>query len=189
MKIYLDAWFWVNYAWGLVNKTGKVKPSIKKLCGIIETKKIEVITSIFLNTEISAHFRDWYILQKMLKDGHSYRELAKLKKNYNLNVREEKKVNEILQKIYKLSWVKLSELQELDKDSLKVFESLTLQYHMDSIDTLHSIIAANADCKFLITKDEDMRDKMNLFLDDIKYKDFYVCLPDEFLNKVNQVKP
>lgn len=189
MKIYFDSNIWIDYAWGIINGTGRRKKYLKELVNSIGKKKIKVISSLFLNTEISAHFRDWFLLRKIIRDGFSFREFARKKREYNLNERERQKINKVIQNITKLSWVKFVELRELDRGSLDVFELLTLHYSIDAIDAFHNIIAANENCRFLVTKDEDMRDKMNWFSKDIEFQDkFWVCGPKEFLDEITKIK-
>ena len=185
MEVYFDSNIWIDYSWGIVNDTGRRKKYVDDLVNAIEAKRIKVISSLFLNTEISAHFRDWLLLRKIIRDGYSYREFARLKKQYGLDERERREIDGIIQNIASLSWVRFVELEELNRSSLNVFEVLTLDYLLDSIDALHNIIAANEECRFLITKDEDMRERMNWFLEDNKQEEtFWVCRPEEFLEKV-----
>jgi len=189
MKIYFDSDIWIDYAWGIINGTGRRKKYINDLVSTIKEKKIKVVSSLFLNTEISAHFRDWFILRKVVRDGFSYRELTRLKKQYDLNERERKKINKTIQNIIKLPWVRFVELKGLDKGSLDVFEVLTLEYLIDAIDAFHNVIAANENCRFFITKDDDMRERMNWFLEDVNLQHtFWVCRPREFLDKIKSGK-
>jgi len=190
MRVYFDSNIWIDYAWGIVNGTGKRKKYISNLIEVIQRKKIKVISSLFLNTEISAHFKDWFLLKKIIEDGFSYREFAKLKIKYGLNEPEKKSINSVIRDIIGIPWVEFVELEELNRESLNIFESLSLKFFIDSIDALHNIIAANENCRFLITKDEEMRTCMNSFLKNIGFKDdFCVCRPEEFLEKIENSKP
>ncbi len=61
MKLYFDACIWIDYLWG-TQKEAKLKKATQELVDFVEGNNHSVISSVFLNTEISSHFKDWHIL-------------------------------------------------------------------------------------------------------------------------------
>ena len=185
MRIYFDANIWINYLWG-IEPGGTHKQEIQKMLDGIGQHI--VVTSIFLHTEISAHFRDWIVLQKIIREGRSYRELGNLKKQKKYNSllpSESDKINSRLEHISALDYVDTRQLEGLDDAKIALFSTLTLEYHLEFPDAMHVVIAMAEGCACLVTNDEEMRDKTKEFLNSegIKEKDFSICSLKEFLEK------
>ncbi|MBU1089645.1 PIN domain-containing protein [Patescibacteria group bacterium] len=164
MKVYFDANIWIDHAWGFFNESKKVKKRITELFDKIESKNIDVVISTFVNAEISNHFKDWILMKKSIEDGFSYREFRSIRKKYKLEKVEIKKVDDVAKKILQLNWVTIVEKETLHEEDLKIFMELTSQYSIDSIDALHSIMAAKTNCRYLITNDETFIEQLNLAL-------------------------
>ncbi len=186
MKIYFDACIWIDYLWG-AQKDATPKKVTRDLIDFIEKNNHSVISSVFLDTEISSHFKDWHILQKIIREGYSYRDLSNLKRKKKWNTLTEteiKQISKYLEDIAKLPWVELVELSSLEKEDLEIFSALTLEYHLDFADAFHIIIAMIENCHFLITRDEEMRAKARDFLKDYSLeKDFEILKPTELLSR------
>ncbi len=122
-----------------------------------------------------------------MKEGYGYRDLPNLKKKKkwsSLSENESTQINEYLENISKLPWVEAVELAGLEKEDLEMFSALTLEYHLDFADAFHIIIAMIENCKFLVTRDEVMREKASAFLKDNALEDdFEVVRPTELLNR------
>ena len=185
MRLYFDACIWIDYLWG-TQKNAKLKKETQNLLSFIEKNNHSVLSSVVLNMEISGHFKDWYILQKIIKEGYSYRDLPNLKKKKKWNSLsgiEMQKINKYFEDILELSWVESFEMSGLGKKGLEMFSVLTLEYHLDFVDAFHFVIAID-NCRFLITRDEDMREKARKFLKDYSLeKDFEVLRPKELLGR------
>lgn len=187
MKIYFDANIWIDYIWR--EKEGdSLKKETQDLIDFIENKKnkMSVITSIFLFSEITEHFKDWYILNKIIKNGFGYRDLPNLKKRKeyrDLTHIQNQKIESYFEDISDLEWVDSVELDQLSKEALDLFSRLTLTYHLDFADAFHIVIAMGENCSCLITRDGPLRENMNIFLKESNLEeDFRVYRPKEFLN-------
>lgn len=186
MRVYFDACVWIDYGWGIFNKTGKIKPRTQQLINCIQKEKIEVILSIFLISEISAHFSDWILMQKAIKDGFGYREFSKIKKNYELTYRDKTKIENLTKKIFELSWITNAEIKTFDKMHFDALQALTWDYSLDTVDAIHAIIAKDVGCEFLITKDEDLISHMNEFLKSVNDKTYRVVRPEHFIDIISK---
>jgi len=187
MRVYFDTNIWIDYLWG-THKGKKIKKPTGEVIDFIIGGKHKVVSSVFLFTEISSHFKDWYILNKIIEEGFSYRELANLKKRkkYSRLTKEQtREINSYLEGVAGLPWVDAVDLSGLGKEALDLFSTLTLDYYIDFADSFHILIAMDEKCRYLITKDEEMRDRASMFLDDYSLgEEFGVCRPEEFLAKV-----
>ncbi|VVB94066.1 Uncharacterised protein [uncultured archaeon] len=115
-----------------------------------------VILSPFLIAEISAHFADWYLLNKVIKSGHSYREFASEKKNHFLDENEKYRLNEIIEKISAKRFVNTITVNEIKRPNLDLLFTL-VNNQVDFFDALHIMTAESTDCKYFITKDKELR--------------------------------
>ena len=186
MKVYLDSVIWIDYAWGLYNHSEKIKYKSKKIIEEIKERDIEVVYSLFSNAEVSAHFRDWILLQKVIKDGYSHREFSRVKKNYKLTKLNKEKIEKLTQQIFDQPWVMYVDMKMMSEEHFEAFKTLTWTYQIDSIDALHNIVAREKRCDYLITNDEDMRSGMKQFLSDINDQQYAVIRPEEFINLLDK---
>lgn len=136
MRVYFDACVWIDYGWGIFNKTGKIKPRTQQLINCIQKEKIEVMLSIFLISEASAHFSDWILMNKAVKDGFSYREFSKIKNNYKLTPKDKVRIDNLTKKIFELSWVTNAEIKTFDKIHFDALQMLTWDYSLDTVDAI-----------------------------------------------------
>lgn len=137
-------------------------------------------------TEISSHFKDWHTLQRIIKNGYSYRELSNLKreKKYStLTRRQAETIDGYLERINQLNWVESVEINRIEEDAIKLFTTLTLEYYLEFADAFHIVIAMSENCPVLITKDSTMREGGMSFVKDNELEsEFKICNIDEFLN-------
>ncbi len=169
MKLYFDTNVWINYLWGTRTKQAKLKGKTKKLFECVENKNLDVVFSVFASSEISAHFRDWYILQKIIKKGFGYRELSNLKrqKEYNkITDKQKATIEKYIKKIASIKWVETVQIKKIEGNALELFETLTIGYHLDFADAFHLIIAMEENCSMLITDDGSLRENGKEFIKD-----------------------
>lgn len=147
-----------------------------------ETKvKDFVILSPFLIAEISNHFADWYLLNKVIKSGHGYREFAIEKKNHFLNEDEKYRLNEIIEKISSKSFVNTITVNEIKKPNLDLLFTL-VSNQVDFFDALHIMTADSADCKYFITKDRELRIRTQpLISSGLISKELKLITPNSFI--------
>ena len=164
---------------GEVEKKSQVINVINKLD---ETKiKDFVILSPFLIVEISNHFADWYLLNRVIKSGHGYREFASEKKNHSLNDVEKNMLNGIIQKISSKAFVNTITINEIKKPNLDILFTL-VNNQVDFFDALHIMTADSADCKYFITKDKELRMRTQpLISSGLISKELKLITPNNFI--------
>lgn len=139
---------------------GEVEKKSQRINVINKLDEIEVkdfvILSPFLIAEISNHFAEWYLLNKVIKSGHGYREFASEKKNHFLNEDEKYRLNEIIEKISSKGFVNTITVNEIKRPNLDLLFTL-VNNQVDFFDALHIMTAESADCKYFITKDKELR--------------------------------
>ncbi len=161
MRVYFDSCIWIDYAIGLANGNGKAKGYISELFETIRSNKIDVVFSAFVTAEIFNHLKDWYLMKKVMEDGFSYREFSRKRKEYHLEEKEDAEIGKLLKQIFENEWTINAEITALDEQDFSFFEKYTLQFGLDTIDTLHAVAAAKTNCRYIITKDSDLLKGLN----------------------------
>lgn len=183
MKVYFDSCVWIDYMWGLFNDSGKMKTRAIKVISKTQELNTKVVVSTFTSAEIFQHFKDWLLMQKSIEDGFSYREFARVRKNYKLDQHEVEKINATTEETLKLKQVTFADQETLNEKDFQVFSELTSQHSLDTIDTLHSIIAAKTNCRYLITNDQDFLTQLNAALKEAGLLDTFSAITiSNFLN-------
>ncbi|MFH0936931.1 MAG: hypothetical protein V1808_01405 [Candidatus Daviesbacteria bacterium] len=174
-KIYLDSNIWIQYLWveqvsfcDEFNKDNKDRERSYKFVKGLTEKSIPVISSLFINAEISGYFRDYLRFRKSLTLGFDFTNSHKYKQHFRLLANEKKEINSYLEHLANLSYVEVVKLKGLDATSLDFFEIATCEYELEYMDTIHLIVAMSEGCEYLITGDKDFRNKGNKFLHDQK---------------------
>ena len=182
-SIYLDTCIWINYLWQTqFSEAPKRKSSSTKLIDRLKNQtEYEVIFSSFVMSEISSHFRDYYISQKIIRDGFSFRDLNREKKNYTLSDEENSFINQMIIEIGGCGFVNTLNLKSLD--NLSEILVLEASYYFDFLDALHFQTAKESGCKFFITTDSPLRKSIDSHNKDNGIK--LDCITDKkFLEKL-----
>jgi len=144
-----------------------------------------IILSPFLIAEISNHFADWYLLNKVIRSGHGYREFSSEKKNHFLNEDEKYRLNEIIQKISSKSFVNTITVNEIKRPNLDILFTL-VNNQVDFFDALHIMTAESTDCKYFITKDKELRIRTQPLINNgLVSKELKLITPNNFIKSFN----
>jgi len=158
-KIFLDSCVWINYIWQThFEESAKTNnSSVKLIEKIYKNNNYEIILSPFLTNEISTHFRDWFIMQKIIKDGFSYRDFSRERKNYSLTEEEKNEIIQIIISIGSADNINVLPVKNIEKQDIEEILNLESDYYFDFYDSLHVYTAVNQGCKFFITSDSPLR--------------------------------
>lgn len=158
-KIFLDSCVWINYIWQVqFSQEPKEKTASTKLIEKIKgDKKYQVILSPFLVNEISTHFKDWFLMQKVIQDGFSYREFNREKKNYEISSQEIEKIDEIINTISNIENIEILSPEDLTKESIAEILKLETKYYFDFYDAFHFHVAEKEKCQYFVTSDSPLR--------------------------------
>jgi len=158
-KIFLDSCVWINYIWQtqFSSKPKEKTASTKLIERVTGDKKYQVILSPFLVNEISAHFRDWFLMQKVIQDGFSYREFNREKKNYEILEQEVGQIDDIINTINGVENFKILSLEDLTKEEMREILKLEVDYYFDFYDAFHFYAAEKEKCKYFVTSDSPLK--------------------------------
>ena len=187
-NLFIDTNVWIDYIWQ--NYMGEVEKKSQRINVINKLDEIEVkdfvILSPFLIAEISNHFADWYLLNKVIKSGHGYREFASEKKNHFLNEDEKYRLNEIIEKISSKSFVNTITVNEIKRPNLDLLFTL-VNNQVDFFDALHIMTAESTNCRYFITKDKELRMRTQPLINNgVVSKELKLILPKSFINLLKQ---
>lgn len=138
------------------NSTRRPKDIRVKLVDAFEDSGHFVILSPFLINEISTHLADWFLLNKVIKSGYSYRKFASEKKNYSLSEDEKNRINEIIENLTQNNFIDVKSMEEIKKPDLETLFILT-NNQVSFYDAIHIMTAKATNCEFFVTADEELR--------------------------------
>ena len=119
-------------------KKGKKKRTVVMIDKNLDKSLFLVIFSQFIVAEISNHLADWFLLQKVIKSGFSYREFSKERKNYNLSQTERDKIDYIIEDISEKSFVNTIPIKDITINDLELLFEL-MNNQVELFDALHII--------------------------------------------------
>ena len=96
-------------------------------------------------------------MQKIIKDGFSYRDFSKERKNHSLSEKEKDEINKIIISIGSAENVNVLPVKSIEKQNIEEILNMESDYYFDFYDSLHVYTAVNQGCKFFITSDSPLR--------------------------------
>ena len=184
LNVLLDSNIWIDYLWYhfFSEQKGRKKKTVKLVELFDFQDKFVALLTPFLITEISSHFADWFLLQKVIKSGYSYREFLRERRNYNLSIKEKEKINEMVESISKKDFVNTITIEEIKKEELELLLTL-LNEQISFFDALHTLTTISENCKFFVTKDNELRKRIQRAMrENLIPKKFKLISPQKFLN-------
>ncbi len=188
-RVFLDTNIWIDYLWqNRAKRPDKTRNQYSSnIISLLEgNSEYEIVFTVFLISEISAHLRDWYLLRKIIADGFSYREFATQRKNYRLTDAEKEEIDA---QILSISEAKdnVNTLSPENLSSSEIEEVLRLEAEFDIgfYDALHIHTASKSKCNFFVTKDEALRKAMSK-LNQSKIIDVQCLPPKSFVTQLKR---
>lgn len=183
-KVYLDSCVWIDYLWVKHNRKRGRLPQRKQKTFLkidkIQQQHIDFVITPLVIHEISKHFKEHLLWDKIKSDGYSIKQFTTRLKSgqYHLSSNDKEKLdNYILQiKDIKNAVVSPYDLSESDLEQIfKIYDRCNLDY----IDATHLFLAKEFKVKYFVTSDEEFKKELI-----IKYypsfKKIKLCKPDEF---------
>lgn len=165
---YLDSDIVIQFCWaeqfgrGISKKTDTYKLFEKAAGGVFEGY-ISTLSAI----EVTHHFNNWFLLEKNIKDGHSHHEFNSNRHCYSLDGKN-KEIKEIVDWLRKEDkGLNFIEIKSISDDFFKY----VLKYVEECIepaDAIHLRIALDVDCDYFVTKDADLRKRIQDMIDNKK---------------------
>ena len=98
-KAYIDTNILIDYCWQNYFGEGMSEARSTRLMNRGFEGRFDIHFSTFSLIELSIHFRDWFLLQKVIKGGFSYAEFKRERSKYSLSLEEREKINYILSEL------------------------------------------------------------------------------------------
>ena len=177
MKIVLlDTCVWLDYIWQKKAKNSNPAKESKKVIDRLNgDNNYQIILSPFLIREISSHYKDWFVLQKVVEDGFSFNDFKQVKHKYNWEEDEKKEVDDIIIKIGCIKKVKVLITSDLNVKKIERILLFEGEYNFDIYDALHFNTAIQEKCDYFVTKDGKLRQSADSY--NQKNKTKINCLP------------
>jgi len=128
-------------------------------CKLID-KGVEGLFNIYISDytlmEISQHLTDYYLMLKVIKDGFSFREFSRTRKDYTLDDEEAIFIAKIVEGLRTSEYLTYVETEEITGDFYKIVMGYVKEY-IDFLDALHLRTAIDVECDYFLTKDVELR--------------------------------
>ena len=156
-RAYLDTNVLVEYAW---ERTPSPPASHKKLATRLIELGMDGTFDIYISTfcimELFEHFRDWYLMKKVIEDGFGYREFRSERRNHRLTKEDIDKLEALI-----------SDFKDKPNIYYVDFDTVPEDFHsrvtilqkngFDCLDAFHLLIALDIGATHFITKDGEVR--------------------------------
>lgn len=155
IQIFFDTNVWIDYCLNSHISKKRLRNK-KKIIPInrINSRLAKVTITDPLLYEITAHFKDFYLLKSAINRGYSIAEFNRVKRDFILRPEDRKRVDNIFQKVISYTTTKDQYFYNwLDEKTLDFVFKLTNQYDVEFIDCLHFVSALLDKCNVFVTKD------------------------------------
>lgn len=157
-KAYLDTNILIDYCWLAYfaeERTRKSKSYTLVNKGAMG--EYEIFISFYTLLEISQHFTDYYLQQKAIKDGYSFREFPKVRRNYTLTKDETETISELVENLRTNEFLNYIDIGETVNGHFFRIIMRYVQEYVDFLDALHLRTAIDVGCDYFVTKDGELR--------------------------------
>ncbi|NOQ54899.1 MAG: PIN domain-containing protein [Thermoplasmata archaeon] len=160
-KAYLDSNVLIEYAWERSTETPSTrKKKAGKLIELGIEGKFDIYVSTFGIMELYEHFRDWYLMQNVIRDGFGYREFRRERKNHKLTNKEAKKLEELVARFRDDPNIYHVEFDKVPEDFFPRVIVL-LKNGIECMDAFHLLTALDIGVTHFVTEDGEVRSRFN----------------------------
>jgi predicted nucleic acid-binding protein len=156
-RAYLDTNVLIEYAW---ERLVKEPPSRRTLANTLWERGLdgdfEIVVSTFCILELFEHFRDWFLMQKVIGDGFGFREFRRERKNHRLSKKEVEMLESLVADFNSDPNILLVEFDSVPKDFFSRV-ALLQENGVDFLDAFHILIALDVRATHFVTKDGEIR--------------------------------
>ena len=156
-RAYLDTNVLIEYAWERLAKDPPSRRTIaNKLIELGLDSKFEIAISTFCVMELYEHFRDWFLMQKVIEDGFGYREFRRERRKYKLSKKEAESLESLISDFTDNPNISFIEFESVPDD---FFSRVTIlqKNGLDCLDAFHLLIALDIRATHFVTKDGEIR--------------------------------
>jgi predicted nucleic acid-binding protein len=160
-RAYLDTNVLIEYAWQRLSPgPSNGRMLIQNIMDLGMNGAFEIVISTFCIMELYEHFRDWFLLKKVIAKGFGYREFRRERKRYKLSMEEKRFLEGIVSNFKDNPNINFIKFKEIPKDFfLRV--SILQENGIDTMDAFHILSAVDIEATHFVTKDGEIRSRFN----------------------------
>ena len=160
-RAYLDTNVLIENTWERLALEPKTrKSSASRLLELGQDGRFEIVISTFCIMELYEHFRDWFLLQKVIGSGFGYREFRRERRRHRLSRGEVKILDTLIVDLQDDPDINIVEFERVPKQFFPRM-SILQRNGIDSIDSFHILTALDVEVTHFVTKDGDVRSRFN----------------------------
>jgi predicted nucleic acid-binding protein len=160
-RAYLDTNVLIEYAWERTPSAPTTRPRLaSKVMELGLDGQFDIYVSVFCIMELYEHFRDWFLLQKVIGDGFGYREFRRERKRHRLSKNEAAILESLIAEFRDNANIYFVEFESVPSDFFS--RAAILQKNgFDSMDAFHLLTALDVGATHFVTKDGEVRSRFD----------------------------
>jgi len=160
-RAYLDTNVLIEYAWERTPSAPASRPNLaSKLMELGLDGRFDIYVSVFCIMELYEHFRDWFLLQKVIGDGFGYREFRRERKGHRLSKREVAILESLVAEFRDNPNIYFVEFESVPTDFFSRVAILQ-RNGIDCMDAFHLLTALDVGATHFVTKDGEVRSRFD----------------------------
>lgn len=160
-RAYLDTNVLIEHAWGLhVGAPSTMKNIASRLIELGLDGEFKIYISTFCVMELYEHFRDWYLMQKVIENGFGYREFRRERKRYKLSESEALVLDRLVAELRDNPDIYFVEFDKVPRHFFSRV-SVLQRNGIDCMDAFHILTALDIEATHFVTKDGEVRSRFD----------------------------
>lgn len=161
-RAYLDTNVLIENAWErLAFEPPARRTTASRLVELGQDGRFEIVTSTFCIMELYEHFRDWFLMQKVIGSGFGYREFRRERKKHKLSKGEVKVLDVLVSDFRDDPDIYFVEFDRVPKHFFSRV-SVLQRNGIDSLDAFHLLTALDVESTHFVTKDAEVRSRFDI---------------------------
>ena len=185
LKAYLDTNILIEYIWITSFATEERKTSAYTLVNRGARGEYEIYISYYTIVEVSQHFIDYFLQQKAIKRGFSFREFPRVRRNFTLTEEEIRTISDIVEILRTNVYLNYIHPVEIEGEFFRILMEY-VRGCIDFMDALHLRTAIDVGCDYFVTKDGELRKRIQYLINEkVITEPIKVTSVSGFLNILN----
>ncbi len=160
-RAYLDTNVLIENAWGRLADAPSSKKNIaSELIKLGLDGRFEISISTFCIMELFEHFRDWFLMKKVIRGGFGYREFRRERKRYKLTIGEGLVLEGLVADFRDDPDIFFVEFDRVP-DNFFTRVNILQRNGIDCMDAFHIITALDVGATRFVTKDGEVRSRFD----------------------------